>query len=195
MHRALSVAAVAALALSVAMPAPAQDEDPIFGFIPGGGRTILAGLLDAGAPDAVVSQMLETDRDAEAWAEWIGDNRDAVPGLSGLDEWQAMTLAAYLHNTAPVPAAGLAGEDLRRAMPRDGRDLIMRYCQSCHIITVTVTQERTREAWLGTLNNPSHVEIAIDARERREMADYLVLNAGIPIDLIPPPLRAGGASY
>ena len=53
-------------------------------------------------------------------------------------------------------------------------------CQSCHIITVTVTQDRTREAWLGTMNSPSHIEIETTPSERGLLADYLVINAGIP---------------
>jgi hypothetical protein len=89
----------------------------------------------------------------------------------------------------------LAGDALRDAMPPDGRDHVMRHCQSCHIITVTVTQDRSRDAWLRTLGSTSHVEIALTPAEHSEIADYLVLNAGIPIDRIPPELRAGGASY
>jgi hypothetical protein len=68
-------------------------------------------------------------------------------------------------------------------------------CQSCHIVTVVVTQARTREAWLGTLGKPSHVEIPLSPAEREQLADYLAVNAGIPIDAIPEELRAGGASY
>lgn len=170
-------------------------EDPIFEFVPPGGRTLLAGLLDAGAADQDIAAMLSTERDADAWLDWLEAEAGTLAGLSALEDWESRTLAAYLDNVAPVEAEGLADEALRAAMPRDGRDLTMRYCQSCHIITVTVTQDRTREAWLSTLNNPSHVEIAMTPAERSEMADYLVLNAGIPIDLIPPALRAGGASY
>ncbi len=179
----------------VAAPVSPQ-EDPLFGFVPPGGRTLLAGLLEQGAEDATIASMLGDARDASEWQLWLEDNREAVSGLSVLDDWELRTLAAYLGNVAPVAQAdGLTGDALRGAMPRDGRDLAMRYCQSCHIITVTVTQERTREAWLGTLNNPSHVEVAMNADERSEMADYLVLNAGIPIEQIPRELRAGGASY
>jgi mono/diheme cytochrome c family protein len=184
-----------ASALMLMTAAAQQQEDPVFGFIPPGGRTLLSGLLDAGAADSDIAGLLASDRDAAAWESWLAANSGTVPGLALLDEWGVRTLAAYLANAGPSPAEGLAGDALRRAMPRDGRDLIMRYCQSCHIITVTVTQERTRDAWLGTLNNPSHVEIAIDSAGRSELADYLVINAGIPIDQIPVELRAGGASY
>jgi hypothetical protein len=60
---------------------------------------------------------------------------------------------------------------------------------------VVVTQERPQAHWLGTMNKPSHVEIELNARQREELANYLVLNGGIPIELVPEDLRAGGASY
>ena len=171
------------------------EEDPIFGFVPPGGRTLLNGLLEAGAAEQDIAAMLATDRDASGWQDWLQGGRDNIQGLAVLEDWELQTLAAYLDNMAPVASEGLSGDALRAAMPRDGRDQIMRHCQSCHIITVTVTQDRPREAWLGTLGSTSHVEIALTPTERSEVADYLVLNAGIPIDRIPPELRAGGASY
>jgi len=183
-------------ALSLATAPAVPQEDPLFGFVPPGGRTLLTGLLEQGTDDATVAAMLGEARDAAEWQSWLEDNREALAGLDLLDDWELRTLAAYLGNVAPVAQVEeLTDTALRGAMPRDGRDLTMRYCQSCHIITVTVTQERTRAAWLGTLNNPSHVEIAMNTDERSEMADYLVLNAGIPIEQIPRELRAGGASY
>lgn len=177
-------------------PLPAMaEEDPIFGFVPAGGRSLLASLLEAGAPDQDIAAMLQTSRDAAGWLDWLQGSGAATAGLAALDDWELQTLAAYLANVAPTTAQGLAGDALRTALPRDGRDMIMRHCQSCHIITVTVTQDRPREAWLGTLRNPSHVEIALSASDHSEIADYLVLNAAIPIDRIPRELRAGGASY
>ena len=96
------------------------------------------------------------------------------------------TGSAYLAARAPF-----ALED----KPRDGRDLAMALCQSCHIITVVITQDRARTAWLGTMQSPSHIEIKMTEADRGLLADYLVLNAGIPIDEVPKELRAGGASY
>lgn len=177
-------------------PIPATaDEDPIFGFVLPGGRTLLTRLLDVGAADQDIAAILATDRDADGWQDWLQGNGGGVPGMTALDDWELQTLAAYLGNMAPVATEGMTGDALRDAMPRDGRDLTMRHCQSCHIITVTVTQDRPREAWLRTLTSTSHVEIALTPAEHSEIADYLVLNAGIPIDRIPPELRAGGASY
>jgi hypothetical protein len=190
----LALPATAALMMALG-PGPVRGQDELFDFVPSGGRTLLESVIAAGAPQDALDTMASESRDAEGWMEWIEANRDSVPGLDALDDFESQTLAAYLEHVSPMEAAGQPGEELAEALPRDGRDLTMQYCQSCHIITVTVTQDRTRSAWLSTLNNPSHVEIDMDETERSLMADYLVLNAGIPIDLVPPPLRAGGASY
>ena len=190
----LALPATAALMMALG-PGPVRGEDELFDFVPAGGRTLLERVIAAGAPQGALDTMTGESRDAQAWLDWIEANRDSVAGLDALDDFESRTLAVYLEHVAPMEAAGRPGNELAQELPRDGRDLTMQYCQSCHIITVTVTQDRTREAWLSTLNNPSHVEIAMDANERSLMAEYLVLNAGIPIDLVPPPLRAGGASY
>lgn len=167
--------------------ATAIAQEDVFAFIPAGGRTLLEAAraegLSAGLEDAVASE----NGDMETWRGRIAAARAEAPGLAALDQWQTDTLAHYLAANAPLMADA--------PLPRDGRDMALALCQSCHIITVVVTQERTREAWLRTMNSPSHVEIATTPAEREALADYLVLNAGIPIDQIPPELRAGGASY
>ena len=68
-------------------------------------------------------------------------------------------------------------------------------CQGCHIITVVVTQDRTKTHWLGTMSTPSHSVIKITPQERDELASYLELNASIPIEQVPEELRASGATY
>lgn len=170
----LSVLAVVAAAGAVAQ----QDT---FDFIPDGGRTILQTLLDT---DPALATNLSAKRPAADWRAAIA-NGD-LPGATSLDEWQAQTLADYLAYAAPLDPATL---------PPDGRDMALERCQSCHIITVVVTQARAKEAWLGTLGKPSHVGVPLSRAERDQLADYLSVNAGIPIDVIPPELRAGGASY
>ncbi|PQO23958.1 hypothetical protein C2I36_04990 [Rhodobacteraceae bacterium WD3A24] len=189
--RPLAVAAALALALPLG-PALGQEDD-IMSFVPSGGRTLLAEVIEAGAAEGAIDSMLAQDLDAEGWREWIEANRDAVAGLDGLDEYETRTLANYLDTYAPLDPEVLS--DPADALPQDGRDMAMRNCQSCHIITVTITQDRTHDAWLGTLGNPSHVEIELSEEERDLLADYLVVNAGIPIEQVPPALRAGGASY
>lgn len=163
------------------------QEDELFSFIPDGGRTLMEGLRDTGLPLGLKAAVTTQSGDTSYWRDTLDEAAASAPAVEALDDWQRDTLAAYLAIRAPLPAEG--------DLPRDGRDMSLALCQSCHIITVTVTQDRTREAWLGTMNSPSHIEIDTTPEERQLMADYLVINAGIPIDLIPPELRAGGASY
>ena len=160
----------------------AQTED-VFAFIPAGGRTLLERATGAGLPRGELDAILAGKRSREDWQVFLQDK----PAIKDLAPTQIATLSDYLaHNMPIAPGAPL---------PRDGRDLALEYCQSCHIITVVVTQDRRREAWLGSLNKPSHIEIELTAAEREALADYLVLNAAIPIDLVPEELRAGGATY
>ncbi|MDP3896932.1 MAG: hypothetical protein Q8Q62_09675 [Mesorhizobium sp.] len=176
--------------LSVCLPpALLAQEDDVFAFIPDGGRTLLGKLIDGGKVDS--AEVVATRRSED---EWLGFLR----GLSGsgLDDTQMATLAAYLASSMPAAEhAGKTIETAGRQLPRDGRDLTLEYCQSCHIITVVITQDRSREAWLGTMNKPSHVEIDTTQAERKEIADYLILNGGISIEDVPEELRAGGATY
>lgn len=184
------IAAVAAMLLSVCLPAALlAQEDDIFAFIPDGGRTLLGKLIESGKVDS--ADVLSTRRSEDEWLGFLRGLSDA-----GLDDTQMATLAAYL--ASKMPASDHAGNMVATAgqqLPRDGRDLTLEYCQSCHIITVVITQDRTREAWLGTMNKPSHVEIDTTQQERKEIADYLILNGGISIEDVPEELRAGGATY
>jgi len=179
----------AALATGVLMAdtAGTTAQDDVFAFIPDGGRTLLEAAASEGLPTALKEEISSESGDATAWRARLEAARADAPAIGALDDWQTDTLAHYLAANAPLEA----GADL----PRDGRDMVLAHCQSCHIITVVVTQDRTREAWLRTMYAPSHTEIATTDAEREAIADYLVINAGIPIDQIPPELRAGGASY
>lgn len=176
------VRGLAALAvLTAGMTGAMAAGTDYFAFIPEGGRTILQGLL---AADPALAAKLAEKHAAPDWLAAI--TKGDLPGVQMLDEWQAQTLADYLAYAAPADPA---------ALPLDGRDMALARCQSCHIITVVVTQARAREAWLGTMAKPSHVGVPLTPAERGQLADYLAVNAGIPIDAIPPELRAGGASY
>jgi hypothetical protein len=167
--------------LMMGMAGVASSQMDYFAFIPEGGRSLLETLL---AADPELAAELTETRPAAEWLEAI--SRGDLRGAKDLDDWQARTLADYLAYAAPVDPI---------ALPPDGRDMTLDRCQSCHIITVVVTQVRAKEAWLGTLGKPSHVGVPLTQAERDQLADYLTVNAGIPIDAIPPELRAGGASY
>lgn len=185
------------LLAAVLMTAPAEaQEDDVFAFIPDGGRTLLAPVL-ADAPADEVNAILSAKKSREEWLDYLKGRSDALPGLADLEDRQLLTLADYLSFNMPLPEvlADPASTDWGESLPLDGRDLTLNECQFCHIITVVVTQDRPMSQWLGTMNKPSHIEIELDEKEREALASYLVLNGGIPEDLVPEELRAGGASY
>lgn len=198
-NRFSALTAIAVLGGLLVSPLVAQHYDPIFDFIPSGGRTLLSQVLDSKPPAAEVRALLTSKRTSEEWLVELKSRAKAIPALQALDERELQTLADYLNFNMPLPAAKVPADptqaDLKKLLPRDGRDIALDYCQSCHIITVTITQDRTKEHWLGTLNKPSHIEIKLSPQEREALARYLVLNAGIPIDQVPEDLRAGGATY
>jgi hypothetical protein len=194
-----ALASLAVLGGLLVSPLVAQHYDPIFDFIPSGGRNLLSEVLDGKPPAADVRALLTSKRTSEEWLVDLKGRAKAIPALQALDDRELRTLADYLHFNMPLPAAKVPADptkvDLKKLLPRDGRDIALEYCQSCHIITVTVTQDRTKEHWLGTMNKPSHIEIKLTPEEREALARYLVMNAGIPIDQVPEDLRAGGATY
>jgi mono/diheme cytochrome c family protein len=171
----------------------------VFEFIPAGGRTLLAGVFASGASADEMKSLVSAKRTREEWVKYLQARSQGLPGLKKLDEQQTLTLADYLSFNMPLPAgkvpASPARADWGKILPPDGRDLVLNYCQSCHIITVVVTQDRPKSAWLGTMHKPSHIEIKLTEAQREALASYLVLNAAIPVDQIPEELRAGGASY
>lgn len=178
----------------------AQTED-VFAFIPSGGRTLLTNVLDSKPPPPadVTRALLTGKHTSDEWLTELHSRQATVPALASMTDKELSTLASYLSYHMPLPAdkmpANLATADWSKTLPRDGRDMALQYCQSCHIITVVVTQDRSKNAWLGTMHKPSHIQIKLTEQEREELADYLVLNAGIPIDQVPEDLRAGGATY
>jgi len=183
------------MALTVA-PLRAQ-VDEIFDFMPLGGRSLLSQLVDQGLPPGELQAILSAKRTAEEWVGYLQERQGSVPAIQNLGEQELLTLADYLAFNMPASeiSAQANAVELAAALPPDGRDLSLDYCQSCHIITVVVTQDRPQQAWLGTMSKPSHIEIDLTTAQREALANYLVLNAGIPIDLVPEELRAGGATY
>ena len=185
------VKVVAAIFLSSAPHFLVAQEEDLFAFIPDGGRTLLEGAIAGGLSSEQLSLITTCQKTSDEWIAYLEAKKQDEPAFQVFDDWQTKTLAHYLSYNMPLDADTEAEMEL----PRDARDIVLQYCQYCHIITVVITQDRTREAWLGSLNKPSHIEIELTESERGALADYLVLNAGIPIDLIPEELRAGGASY
>lgn len=191
-------AALPALIASL-LALPLARAGDVFDFIPAGGRTLLAKTLASRPPADEVRALLTGTHTREEWLSHLRARTKAIPALKGLGDEELVTLADYLSFNMPLPPAkvpaNLAQASWEKVLPPDGRDLVLEYCQSCHIITVVVTQDRTKEAWLGSLNKPSHIEIKLSRQQREALASYLVLNAAIPIDQVPEELRAGGATY
>jgi len=196
--RLFALVPIALLGLGVTAPLKAQ-YDPIFDFIPLGGRSLLIEIFEGKPAAEQVRAVLTGKHTRPEWLAYLKGHAAKLPGLQDLDDRQVLTLADYLSFNMPLPAAQVPADpakaDWRKVLPRDGRDLALNYCQSCHIITVVVTQDRPAAHWLGTMHKPSHIEIKLTQKEREALANYLVINAGIPIDDIPEELRAGGASY
>jgi ferredoxin len=194
--RLLARAAFAACAGALLCAAATQD---VFDFIPQGGRTLLASALANRAPPDEARAIVGAKRTRDEWAAYLREHRKAIPGMQKLGDGEIATLSDYLASNMPLAAAKVpanpAQANWAKILPADGRDYALDYCQSCHIITVVITQDRTREAWMGTLNKPSHVGIKLSREQREALVSFLVLNAAIPIDRVPEDLRAGGATY
>ncbi len=181
-------------------PLAAQTAEQL-AFIPAGGRTLLINIATSKppAPADELKPLLTGKRSRDEWSSYLNAHSQAVPALQQMNDKERLTLADYLSFHMPLPAnqvpANPASTDWTRALPKDGRDLMLANCQGCHIITVVVTQKRTKTAWLGTLSTPSHAVIKFTPAERDELASYLELNGGIPIEQVPEELRASGATY
>jgi mono/diheme cytochrome c family protein len=179
-------------------PLAAQTAEQL-AFIPAGGRTLLTDIATSKPPADELEPLLTGKRSREEWSSYLNAHSQAIPALQRLSDKQRLTLADYLSFHIPLPAnqvpANLARTDWTRTLAKDGRDLALDNCQGCHIITVVVTQERSKTFWLGTLGTPSHAVIKLTPEQREELASYLELNAGIPIEQVPEELRASGATY
>jgi hypothetical protein len=176
----------------------AQAAD-VFDFIPLGGRTLLAKVLAGRPPADEVHALVTAKHTPEEWLAYLRSRSKALPGLQQLKDKELLTLADYLSFNMPLPPGKVPANPQQAAwdklLPPDGRDLALEYCQSCHIITVVITQDRPKNNWLGSMNKPSHIQIKLTPAQREALASYLVINAAIPIEQVPEELRAGGATY
>ncbi len=200
MHITLSSAraarVLAAGLLAASLFAEAAD---VFDFIPAGGRTLLAKTFASRPPADEVKGLLAAKHTREEWLSYLRSHSKAITGLQRLSEKEMLTLADYLSYNMPLPPGKIPADPAKanweKLLPLDGRDFALDYCQSCHIITVVITQKRSKDAWLGSMNKPSHIQIKLTREQRDALASYLILNAAIPIDQVPEDLRAGGATY
>ena len=188
-----------AAATCAALAAPPPKGGDVFDFIPAGGRTLLAQVLSSRAAAGDARAVVTGKRTSEEWLADLRAREKALPGLQALDDRERRTLADYLAANMPLAPAKVPADPAKapweKVLPPDGRDFVLEYCQGCHIVTVVVTQDRSKAAWLGSLNKPSHIQIRLTPPQRDALANYLVVNAAIPIDQVPEDLRAGGATY
>jgi mono/diheme cytochrome c family protein len=193
----LAAAVVAAtFSACLVQPLAAQTAEQLT-FIPAGGRTLLSNIVSSKPSADELKALLTGKHSREEWSAYLKSHNQALPAVQRLTAKEQTTLADYLSYHMPLPQvpANLGGTDWTRTLPKDGRDLSLDNCQGCHIITVVVTQERSKTNWLGTMSTPAHAVIKMTPAERDEVATYLVLNAGIPIEQVPEELRASGATY
>jgi hypothetical protein len=180
------------------LPLPAQAAD-VFDFIPLGGRSLLAKTFASRPPANEVKALLAAKHTSDEWLSYLKGHNKVITGLQRLNEKELLTLADYLSHNMPLPSASIPADPSKanwdKLLPPDGRDFALEYCQSCHIITVVVTQDKAKNFWLGTMHKPSHIQVKLTEAQREALASYLVINAAIPIDLVPEDLRAGGATY
>ncbi len=187
-----AVAAAAVIAAWLPQSLNAQSDD-VFAFIPVGGRTLLANIIASHPPADEVKALATGKQTRDEWVSYLKAHATAITALQSLTDKELLTLADYLSFNMPLPANQMPADASK--LPMDGRDFALEKCMGCHVITVVVTQSRTKEHWLGTWHKPSHMGIKLTEAQREQLASYLVLNAGIPIDQVPEELRAGGASY
>lgn len=173
-------------AAALALGAGGLLAQAMFDFMPDGGRGLFVQVFgdEADGLANVASLTLPAD-------DWQGLIRQRDTALS---ESAVMTLASYLAQNFPLPEpAALAGLDpaaLAAALPRDGKDLAIRYCQGCHgFYTGYVGHDRDMNGWMVMFNSPFHTEIRMNRAERLTFAHYSAINLPIPIKDVPPDLR------
>lgn len=184
MTRAASLIALIATGLLLAWGA-AQDDR--FSFLPAGGQQLLEQVLaDCDACEGLAAWSV-ADRTRDEWRTLLADHGV----LLGLSETEAETLTRYLSVAFPLEEAATAVANL----PLDGRTLVIFQCQTCHAITIPVTQDREVPYWLQHRTQPPHDALELAESEWQHVANYLALNTPIPEDAIPAELRQGAGGY
>ena len=83
--RLLVLAGTSLVAALLAWPLPAQF-DPIFDFIPLGGRSHLAQVLESKPPAAEVQALLTAKRTREEWVEYLKGRAKTISVLQKFDD-------------------------------------------------------------------------------------------------------------
>ena len=118
------------LPLLVLIATDARAQEDYFAFIPDGGRTILAAAL---AAEPSLAGLLVPAQSAEDWLTRITGK--GLPGLAGLDDWQARTLADYLAYAGSIdPAALPPGARIGTSAPRRAAQAL-HFRPDCQIVS------------------------------------------------------------
>ncbi|PQO23957.1 hypothetical protein C2I36_04985 [Rhodobacteraceae bacterium WD3A24] len=177
---------VAGAALAAAGAALAQQG---MEFIPDGGRTLALEIF--GDDPERLAELAARDLEAADWREMIAEEAGEDEEL---DETRIATLASYLAINFPVEAAAelaeMEAEALPDALPRDGKDLAVRHCQSCHgLFSGYLSHDRDATGWTQTFSAPFHQEIPMSDIEIETFANYSELNMPLSIEDVPPAWR------
>lgn len=155
-------------------------------FMPDGGRTLALAVFDN--DPGRISEIAAMSKELDEWRSLVTETG------AELSEAQALTLAGYLALNLPLaePAslAELEPAELADALPRDGKDLAVAHCQSCHsLFTGYLTHDRDKTGWMQTFRAPFHLEIDMNQTEIETFAWYSELNMPLSFDEVPPEWR------
>lgn len=151
-------------------------------FMPDGGRTLTLAAFDN--DPGRIAEIAAMSREPDEWYALVMD------AGAELTEVQARTLAGYLALNLPLadPASvkDLDPAELADALPRDGKDLAVANCQSCHsFFTGYLTHDRDKTGWMQTFQAPFHREIDMNRTEIETFAHYSELNMPLSFDEVP----------
>lgn len=157
-------------------------------FMPKGGKALLVQLLGTPLDTAQLRQIAKSKRNTEEW-------RISLSAKMGtMNDRERRTLSEYLAVNMPLAGQTLAAAekqgDATAALPPDGQELAVNYCQFCHsFFSGYLMVERDVQGWLGTFETPFHREIELTEKERETFARYSAINMPMKFEDVPPDLR------
>lgn len=158
--------------------------------LPHGGNDLLAAVLDVCETCDDVDELATAERTRDEWEAYFRDQEHSDEGeseagaLVGLSDEEIDTLAAYLAINLPMPEDDVHDDMEVAALPADGRELMQRYCVSCHSLAVSVLPEwQIEQLWLEVLQDPHHRGIGLSEQRLEEIAAYLSINPIEPDDV------------
>ena len=157
-------------------------------FMPKGGKALLVQLLGHPLDTTELNKIVKTKRTAEEWQTSL------APRTGAINESERRTLAEYLAVNMPLAEKTQEAEETKgggaAALPPDGQELAMNYCQFCHsFFSGYLMIDRDVQGWLGTFEAPFHREVEMTEKERETFARYSAINMPMKIEDVPEELR------